>query len=92
MNPTFLEGLEKIYLLYDGGSALGAYHTYNTRGMGRVLHEPTKYEIRDESAAMKKRKREGNKSKKKKKSKSKKHTKRKKKRKSKRRINKSKMR
>tara|TARA_Y100001958_G_scaffold156795_1_gene150281 strand:+ start:116 stop:694 length:579 start_codon:yes stop_codon:yes gene_type:complete len=80
MNPTFLEGLEKIYLLYGGGSALGADHTYNTRGIGRVLHEPPKYEFKDEVASMKKRKRKGNKSKKHKK---KKNTKRKKKRKSK---------
>tara|TARA_B100001094_G_scaffold98166_1_gene94245 strand:- start:1012 stop:1587 length:576 start_codon:yes stop_codon:yes gene_type:complete len=76
MNPKFLEGLEKIYLLYGGGSALGANHTYNTRQLAWDGVEPTKYEFKDEVASMKKRKRKGNKTKKRR---SKKHTKRKKK-------------
>jgi hypothetical protein len=91
LNPELKEALKKIYLYYDGGSALGADHTYNTRGIGgRETIEPPNYEIKDEAtASMKKRKRKGNKTKKHKK---KKHTKRKKKRKSKRKIKKSKMR
>ena len=77
MNPTFLKGLEKIYSLYGGGSALMAYHTYNTRQNAPDGVEPANYELK-KVASMKKRK-----IKSKSKSKKKKNTKRKKKRKSK---------
>jgi len=92
MDPKFLEGLEKIYLLYGGGSAIGGYHTYNTRQLAWDKVEPTKYELKDEVASMKKSKFKKRRSKKHTKRKKKKNTKRKKKKKGKRKSKKSKMR